>query len=152
MERTDRFIQGFVAGLSGALTTTVVGYPFYWLKWTTLRFADFAAILLYGHRPTGPMEAVFATFAQWGFGVAGGVVFAYLLQTISAKNIILKSWFFGIGVWFAAHVVTSLFQTPGLTVIPLKTVVVNWIVSSVYGIMLGWSYQWFNRSWGEAEV
>jgi hypothetical protein len=51
-----------------------------------LFFTDFSAILIYGHRPKGLLEILFAMLVHWGFEAAGGVAFVFLLKSHLAKE------------------------------------------------------------------
>lgn len=140
LELDDTFTKGLLAGLVGGIATTTVGLPVYLLRKSTLRFADFSAILIYGHKPTGLLEYLFAMLVHWGFAAVGGIVFAFLLKAISEKNLFLKGWFCGIGIWFFAYVITRLFKVPELEKIPLKDAFINFLVSSVYGFVMASVY------------
>jgi hypothetical protein len=152
LDLRDQFFRGFIVGLSGGISTTIVGYPLYLLKVSTLRFADFSGILLYGRPPRGWLETLFAILVHWGFAAAGGILFEYLLKAISERNLYFKGWLFGVGIWFFAYMVTALYKIPGLTVTVFKNVVVNFWVSSVYGIVIAVVYSYLERKVGELEL
>jgi hypothetical protein len=152
MDLTDRFTGGFIAGLIGGISTTITGYPLYLLKISTLRFADFAAILIYGHKPYNLVETLFAILINWGFAAAGGIIFVYLIKAISSKNLIFKGWFLGVSIWFLAFIISTLFKVPGLVEVTFKNAFINFLISSIYGMVMAVAYCWLKDRWGEANI
>ena len=147
MDLSDRFTKGFSAGLIGGVSTTILGYLFFLLKFGTMRFADFAAIMIYGRKAKGILELLFAILIHWGFSGAGGVLFVYLLKIITPENLFLKGWFFGVSIWFFVYIVTELFKIPEMATISLNSAVANFLVSSLYGIVMAKAYLFLEQKY-----
>ena len=47
-----------------------------------------------------------------------------------------------------AYYVATLFKIPGLTVVAFKNVITNFIVASVYGIVIAWVYSYIEKKLG----
>ncbi len=136
MDLKDRFTRGSIAGFIGGISTTLLGALFFLIKFGTLRFADFAAVLVYGRKAHGLLELLFAIIIQWGFSAAAGIIFVFLLKVTGTKNLIYKGWFFGVGIWFFAYITTELFKIPELGMVSFTSAVSNFLVSSFYGIVM----------------
>lgn len=147
MVLNDRFTKGFLAGLIGGAVTTILGYLFFLIKFGTLRFADFAAIMVYGREAEGILEVLFAILIQWGFSAAAGAFFVYLLKIIRTENLIFKGWIFGVGIWFFVYIVTELFKIPELDTISLSSSVANFLASSFYGIVMANAYLYLEEKY-----
>lgn len=149
MDLSDRFTKGFLAGIIGGVSTTILGYLFFQLKFGTLRFADFAAIMVYGREAEGVLEVLFAILIHWGFSGAAGAFFVYLLKKIRTENLIFKGWIFGVGIWFFVYIVTELFKIPELDTISLSSSVSNLLASSFYGIVMVYAYLYLEQTYKE---
>lgn len=148
MDLKDRFTRGCLIGLIGGISTTLLGYLFSLLKFGTLRFSDFAAILVYGRRAHSLLELLFATVVHWGFSAVAGVIFIYLLKAIGRKNLILKGWVFGVSIWFISYITTELFKIQEFATISFKSAVANFLVSSLYGIVITTVYSYLEKKVG----
>lgn len=149
MDISDRFTKGFLAGIIGGVTTTILGYLFFLLKFGSMRFADFAAIMIYGRKAKEFLELLFATLIHWGFSGAGGALFVNLIKIIATKNLIFKGWFFGVSIWFFVYIVTELFEIPEMKTISLSSSVSNFLASSLYGIVMAKAYLYLEQKYKE---
>jgi hypothetical protein len=141
----DRFTRGFLSGLIAAIPSLAFAIISFSLKWTTLRWAHFAALLIYGRKSTNLGENVFSSLAVFFFCGMLGIICAFIVPKISSTNYLLKSWVFSIAIWFFVFVVTFLFKVPGLLIIPYKTAVSNFIEATIWGLSLGYGLKWFDR-------
>lgn len=136
----DRLYRGFVAGVVGGIVSNTLSYLSYSLGITTLRLSDWAAILIFGHVPPFSLgEDTFAVFIQIGWSGAVGSVFAYFLVWVTDRKILFKAWMLGTTPFFLIYLLTALFQTPGTVPLPLNTVLSNYITSSIFGVIMGYS-------------
>jgi hypothetical protein len=137
----DRFtvglISGVAAGIIGSLTNLFITQI---VHFGSLRFIDFSAIFIYGRKPSGLAEDLFAWVGYLAFTAFLGIIFAYLIPLFSSQNFMLKATFFGIAVWFFCYAITFLFKIPHLTKISLSSALSNFIAASVFGLVLGWIY------------
>lgn len=142
----DRFSRGLVAGAIGGVVNNIAGFvSFNILNFTDLRFSDYAAVMLFGRKSANIPELLFAALGQIAFSAFLGVIFVYLLRLITSRHLYLKAWFYSITVWFAVYALTVLFRVPALARIELNTAISNFIVASVYGIVLALVLRLFER-------
>lgn len=152
MDLRGEFTKGFLAGLIGGVATTIVGLLFYFLKIILCFLPIFQPSSFMGT----DRKDYWKYYLPYLF--IGALrrreelpLFSYL-KAISPKNIFLKGWFFGVGIWFFAYVVTTLFKIPGLVEISLKNAFTNLLISSVYGLSLAWAYAYIEQNIEKAEV
>ncbi len=141
----DRFTRGFAAGVTAGIVTAVFNLGVFYLNISTLRWADFMAILSFGSFPSNLGETVFATIAVFIFLGFIGVVFAYLVKYISSQNYLLKTWAYGTFIWFTSFAVMQLFAVPELANIPLATTVSNFVGASIWGLTYGLILKWLDN-------
>lgn len=134
----DRFTRGFIAGAGAGILTSVLNSLLYYLNFAKLRFLDFAAVMIFGHRPNNMGESLFAFIGQIGFYGLLGIVFLFIIPRISSSNLLLKSSIFGVTVWFSVYAVVVLYKIPELEVVSLSTALSNFIVASIWGVLLGY--------------
>lgn len=138
----DRLYRGFVAGVVGGIVASMLSHLSYFVEFTTLRLSDWAAILIFGHVPPFSLgENMFAVFIHIGWCGAVGSVFAYFLVWVTSRKILFKAWMLGTASFFIVYLLTSLFQTPGTVPVPLNTVLSNYITSSIFGVVMGYSFK-----------
>lgn len=141
----DRFVWGFVAGLLADIIKVGLNlFNFYILHFTKLRYLDFTAILLIGHKPNLFIEAIIAQFAELLWASLLGAAFAYLIAGMP-KNLLFKSIIYGLCIWFFAHAVTTLFKVPYLTIMDWKTMAATSLSSVIYGFLLGFILKRFQK-------
>ncbi|GBG56998.1 hypothetical protein SPFL3102_02262 [Sporomusaceae bacterium FL31] len=138
----DRVFRGFVAGIIGGIVATLLSYLAYFKEFTTLRLTDWAAILIFAHVPPfSTEEHLFASFIHIGWCGAVGSVFAYFLAWTTNRRILFKAWMIGTTPYFVIYLLTSLFLTPGTVPTPFKTALSNYISSTIFSIIMGYSYK-----------
>lgn len=138
----DRLYRGFVAGVIGGGVASGLSQLSYFLGITTLRLSDWAAILIFGHVPPFILgEHIFALFITIGWFGAVGSMFAYFLVWTTSRKIIFKAWMMGTTPFFVIYLLTALFQIPGTVPLPLYTALSNYITSSIFGIVMGYSFK-----------
>lgn len=138
----DRLYRGFVAGATGGIVATALSQFSYALGFTTLRLSDWAAILIFAHVPPFNLgEQLFANFIHIGWCGAVGSVFAYFLVWVTSRNILFKAWMVGTTPYFLIYLLTSLFLTPGTVPTPLNTALSNYITSTVFALVMGYSFK-----------
>lgn len=137
----DRFMNGLVAGTIGGTVSLITDlFMIDILGFGTLRFSDFASILILGNKPQSFWEYVFGIIGHLGFAAVQGVIFAYLIVEISHRYIIVKGIVFGLSIWFISYTTTFLFKVPQLTNISLYSAIVDYFSSAIYGATLGYSF------------
>lgn len=133
----DRLTRGFAAGLLGGIAMNITNLTsFYILNWTDVRFLDWAAVLLYGHRPANFLETAFALGGQLFFAGLVGIIFAHLLPKVTSGHYLLKGWIYGLFIWFSTFSLAIMFRLPTLATIGFDTASSTLIGASVYGLVL----------------
>lgn len=140
----DRFTRGFLSGVIAGVPTLAFAFIASSFKWTTLRWSNFAAILIYGQKSTNPSEEIFASLGVFFFCGILGIVCAFIIPKISSTNYLLKSWVFSLAVWFFIFAATVFYKIPGLLIIPYKTAVSNFVEATIWGFTLGYCLKWFD--------
>ncbi len=143
----DKFLVGFIAGVAGAMSAAIISIPLYMLKLSKFLLIDYAAILITGKKPQSVIEFTFGMFIHWGFSGATGILFAYLInhELITNKNLWLKGWMFGLGLWFIINILTTVFKVDGLSVVPVGTAIINALASSLFGIVMALVFNRLNN-------
>lgn len=141
----DRLTRGFIAGLICFIPLTIFNLTVYYLKISKLRYLDFAAVMIYGHRVTNTLEVTFAYFATLFFTSSLGIIFAYLIPSTSSRNIIFKGFLFSGGIWFLFYAIAVLFKIPELKHVDFLTSLCNFIGAIIWGITLGYSLWWIDN-------
>lgn len=101
-------------------------------------------IMTYGREPITLGETVVATVAVFiGLGFLG-MIFSFIIIKFSSQNYLLKSWLFGVFIWFGSYAITLLFGVPELAFIPLNTTVSNFLGASIWGLTLGVVLNWLD--------
>jgi hypothetical protein len=138
----DRLYRGFVAGVIGGVVSTALSHLSYFLGFTTLKLSDWAAILIFAHVPPFSLgEHIFSVFIHIGWSGAVGSVFAYFLVWVTSRKLLFKAWMLGTTPYFVIYLLTSLFQTPGTVPLPLSTALSNYITSSIFSVVMGYSFK-----------
>ena len=148
----DRLTRGFSAGVVGGLLMNLWAFFAGMMGFTTRRIVDWAAIMIYAHRPPFTSgELLFAFFGQLFFAGALGVVFAYLVPRVTSRHLLFRGWFFSVMTWFFIYGVTTLFKVEGTVPTPLNTAIANFIAATIYGLVLPVALQAFTAKTGVAE-
>jgi len=92
----DRFFRGFIAGVIGGLAMNTWSLvSFHILNFTDRRFLDWAAVILYGHLPNTIFQAVYAQLIQLLWVGLLGIVFAFLIPTVTSRGYLIKGLYHG---------------------------------------------------------
>lgn len=135
---SDRYTKGAIGGLIGGIVMDIVNYLLYRLHYSNLRYLDWAALILNAQKPTNLWETVFSEIGHLVFTMMLGIMFVFVVREVTNKNIWFKGWSFGVTIWFISNASTTLFKVPGLTIIPFKTGISNFITASIFGLALAY--------------
>lgn len=134
----NRFSKGLIAGVAGGIAMNVFNMiEFYVFHTTTMRYLDWAAVMLYGERTQSLWGNIFALITQIIFTSFLGVVFAVMVLIFEDRSYVFKGWYFGTLVWLLIYSVDFLLKLHDLAIIPVKTGISNFLGSSIFGIVLG---------------
>ena len=138
----DRFIDGCLAGLLAGIIANIYSYASYHLlHLTSMRYVDFAGIMIFGNLPRGPEELILAQLAQLFFSSFLGVGFSLFLSKLTFRNFLFKGWYYGCVFLFGIYILTTLFKVPGLTQINFGTAASNVVAASIFGLTLAPIYR-----------
>lgn len=141
----DRFVRGFIAGISGMLIATIPNLLAYAQGISVSRYLDVAAVLLWGDIPKSTWESVLGWGATVAFCGILGIVFTYLLVYLGSGYLIFKGIIFGVTAWFLIHAAGALFKVPLLFKSTPQTSIVHLISAIVYGATVGYFLAWADR-------
>lgn len=137
MNIKDRITRGMIAGFTAGVITKVYDLTVFYLGISTLRWLDFAGLMMYGKKPVYLSYQIFATLGMLFFHALLGIVFVIMIQRyLTSNNLLLKGWFFGVTIWFIIFAVFHLFKVPELSFIPLKTTVSSFVGASIWGLTM----------------
>jgi len=138
MER-DRLTRGFYGGLAAAVLQNAWSFLAYVLGLTTLRMADWSAIVILGRGgPFSTSEILLGLTGHLIWSGILGIVFVYLIPHVTHRHLTLKGLLFGWSVWFFIYSLTLLFKVGPTLNLPLKTPVSDFIGATIYGLALAW--------------
>lgn len=141
----DRFTRGLVAGIVAGVIPFVINWGAFALNFSTLRWSEFMGLFIFGSKPAGTGETIFAIVAQFILLGVFGVVFAFLIQLFSRVNYWLKGLTYGIIIWFFVFFIVHLFEIPEFARIPLNTAITNAIAGLLWGLTLSTLLNWLDH-------
>ncbi|KUO53409.1 MAG: hypothetical protein APF76_09210 [Desulfitibacter sp. BRH_c19] len=142
----DRVTRGMIAGFVAGVVTKVYDLLAFYFGISTLRWLDFAGIMMYGELPVFLSYQIFATLGTLFFHALLGIVFVILIQRLlTSNNMLLKGWFFGVSLWFIILAVFHLFKVPELNFVPLKTTVSSFVGASIWGLTMAKIVHWLDN-------
>ena len=142
MIRNDKFTRGWVAGACGGLFGGLIGFIPYYIGISSLRLADWFAILIFGRSsPFSFFDEIYALFVLAGSTGFAGILFAYLLPVLTGKNIYFKGWIFFLAPWWLIYLATALAQTQGTLNLSVMTTLSDGVATSIIGIAAVYVYR-----------
>jgi len=136
----DRFFRGFIAGVVGGLIMNAWSlFSFHILHFTDRRYLDWASAVLYGHLPSSTFEAVYALIIQILWVGLLGILFAFLVPTITSRGYLLKGLIYGLSIGFLIYAIPTLLQMPELAETPVKTTVSDHIGGFIWGLTMAYT-------------
>lgn len=141
----DRFTRGLAAGFIGWMPTVIFNLISFHLNFSKLRFLDFAAVFIYGHKPHGTLETMFASLAVMAFMSVLGIFFAFLIKDIGSAHLWLKGWIYGNTIWFSIYAITLLFKVTEIETISLPSAFSNFLASSIWGVTMAYALIWLDK-------
>ncbi|SFH03121.1 hypothetical protein SAMN05660649_03573 [Desulfotomaculum arcticum] len=133
----DRFTKGFTAGIIGAIAMNIWDFlSFYVFRLSTDLYLDWAAILIYGQRPTTLFGTVFALAGQILFSGLMGIAVAYILTYITSRHYLIKGALIGFALNFLFYAIPIAYRMPVLSQNPAPTAFSHMVGSVLWGIVL----------------
>lgn len=131
----DRFVNGLITGTVAGIAMDILNFIMYYSNFSTMRYLDWAGIMIFGRKPVFLSEELFAQLVQLAFSAFIGILFAYLYFGVTSRYYLLKGLFFGVIFWFFMYAAGTALRLPHLTVIPFKTSLTNFLGSIVFGLV-----------------
>jgi hypothetical protein len=131
----DRFVRGLIAGIIAGIVQVGVDFALEVFRMGTIRYLDYAAVIIYGNKPVFWFDTLFAQLAYIGFAGFAGIIFAYFITWVSSKNYLLKGWLFAIGLWFSIYAVGMMYKVQLMHKVPWPDAVSNFISTSIFGLV-----------------
>ncbi|NLY76268.1 MAG: hypothetical protein GX075_13380, partial [Firmicutes bacterium] len=142
----QKIINGVLAGTIAGILKDVPDSIFHnVLKKTDLTFWDYAGIVMFGRHPHGFWETCFSFFFEIVFSILLGTIFVYLVERLNLKRRLLWGALYGGIVWFAIRAAVAGFQIKALLHNNLATSAANSFNSIIYGLILGFLVQYFEK-------
>jgi hypothetical protein len=139
-DRDDRFFQGMISGMIAGIFSETLSFISGALNISMMRYVDYAGVLLLGNIPLSTIELIISTGFATFFAAMLGIIFAYIVPIIGSTNLYLKGWLYGLFTWYIWYSILVMTLTDKLEGITPATAVSNFIVASMYGLLLGIIY------------
>jgi hypothetical protein len=101
----DRFVQGSIAGIIGAMVQNIYAYSVKLLGITDTLYLDVARDVLFNQKYHGPLVLIVSLLGQMVIDSFLGIVFAYLIKYTSSNFYLYKGIVFSWGIWFLVRVI-----------------------------------------------
>lgn len=132
----DRFSCGFLAGIIGAVVMDVWSFISHsFLSYAELQFLDWASVLLFGRLPANMVETVISLLAHIAWTGVIGIILAYLMPLITARQYLYKGALLGFVFGFMFLAIPIVFNVNSLNSHATGTVVTVIIGSLLWGIV-----------------
>lgn len=138
----DELLRGFAAGAIAGLVMIIPDHILFLLGFNTVRYLDWAAIMLFGYPPEALWTTAFAQIGHLFFAGVLGVIFLFVLPRMHTKHLYFAGWLYSVVAWFILDAVVRLFKAPFLTTVAAGTTLTNFVGATVYGIVLVWAMVW----------
>jgi len=148
----ERVMRGAISGAVAGVAQNVWNLGDYYLVHnTTIRFLDWAAVLLSWSKPENWYQSVFyQVFQVFVWNALLGVFFAYLILLISSRSIILKGVAYALVLWFNFKVAVNFVRAPVLSGSqPFPGAMSNLVAVVIWGIVLGFVFGKLERRTSE---
>ena len=141
----DRSTIGILAGTAAGLITKAYDLLAHYFGISTMRWMDFSGIMLFGYKPQTLTAQILATLGMLFFHAGMAITFVYFIKPLTSKNLLLKGWFFGTGLWFAIYAIFHLFKVPEMASLPIKTVASSFAGATVWGLSMAMIINWLEN-------
>jgi len=142
----DRVTAGFISGIIAGIAMNIVDWIGFIIGFHEERLLDWAAIAIYGHLPNTLAEIIFAQMGQLFFAGFLGFILSVILLKLTSGNYLIKGLLFGLIAWFALYAISIAIRLPSLEQHTLNTTISHFISSSVYGLLLTFTLNWFDKA------
>lgn len=138
----DKVTKGFLAGILASIPINILNLFAYFSNLTTMSFLNWAGIFLFGRLTNTLGEKTLGQLGQIIFSGFVGIGFTYIASYKSRANYLFKGWLFSMAIWGFVFAAAVAFRIPYLSHLPLKTVLSNLILTSIFGLLLAEILRW----------
>ncbi|MGI6711897.1 MAG: hypothetical protein ACOX4L_04070 [Bacillota bacterium] len=138
----DRFIKGVIAGTIASIAKNIPDLLLHNVFMITEKsFWDYTSIIASGKHPQGLFEHAYSFFFEIIFSIFLGLTYTYLIPYFKTNYNLLRGAIYGGIVWFAIRTWVVSFQISPLLQEGRNTMIVNSLLSILFGIILEWIIQ-----------
>lgn len=141
----DRVVRGFVAGNLAAILIQTVNVFLRLVRPSILavRFQDFSAVLLFGHKAQSLTEGLASWLGTQVWDGGWAVALALSLKFVGPRYYLVKGAIVGSFLWFCFYAGASLFGKTILIDTPGSVTLLNLFKSLAWGILSAFLIQYF---------
>ena len=125
---------GALAGTIGALIQDAYGYLVKLTGLSDRGFIDFARAVVFYDVKNGTTEMIVASIAHIIWDLFLGILFVYLINSMSNSYYFLKALIYGLFLWFIIQVLGTLFRLPMFFHIPARAAIITLIGAVIYSL------------------
>lgn len=108
-------------------------------------FIDFArAVILYNIKD-GTLETILALIAHIIWDLLLGILFAYIINSMSNSYYYLKAFIYGLALWFIIQVLGTLFRLPMFFHIPAWAALLTLIGALIYSFGIAFTLRYLEE-------
>lgn len=119
---------------------------YYWLHFSKLRYLDWAGVVMYGEIPKTPIAVAFALISHFFWVGFLGVIFAYLIPTLTPRGYLVKGFTFGFITGFIIYAIGIAFKFPIILHRTTGTTISQFIGGSIWGVTLALMLRWLDTT------
>lgn len=129
-------MAGALAGTIGAFIQDIYGYLVKIIGFTDRGFIDFARAVIFYDVKNGTTEVIVASIAHIIWDLLLGILFVYIINSMSSSYYYLKAFIYGLFLWFMIQVLGTLFRLPMFFNIPAWAALITLIGAVIYSLAI----------------
>lgn len=135
----DRTIRGLTAGIIAGTVKNLWNLgDYYFIHITDVRFLDWVSVLSTWAKPKDTFFTIFCLVVQILWDGFLGIIFAYLVGSVTSRSVVVKSMTYGLILWFIFKVIVNLYRVPYLAgTQPIPGAMSNVAAIILWGVLLG---------------
>lgn len=141
----DRFYRGLIAGMVGGVLMNLWDLISYHLfHFSKLRYLDWAGMIMYGELPKSNLAVIFALISHLIWVGFLGVVFAFLIPSITSRKYLIKGLTYGFLTGFIIYAAGIAFKMPVISHRTPETAISQFIGGTIWGLTLAYTLRWLD--------
>jgi uncharacterized membrane protein YagU involved in acid resistance len=69
-----------------------------------------------------------------------------MIPKVTSQGYLIKGAFYGLAIGIILYAIPTLFKTPDITIVPLKTTISNHIGAVLWGLVMAYLLRWFDTT------